>query len=347
MSSAALRVIPKRTVGTENRILVYSPLHTIKDVMIAGENYRFDAHGFPHCTCAHHNIPGHVDNIGIHAAYEFPRDETGKMDTSVPLGRRKIAGEGSLTAEAMADLCVGPGIMGPLGFLKLDPAWSQEQMRDAMVLADAKEVERYLQVCQDSIDGWEASVTRSLNENPGKAAPPRPERIRGCYEYRSQHRGHVLAREVRKQFICDFCGAEYDLDAQLSTHITEDHPGRARQAAQAVHAARPVSIPAPTETVDEELTQDEFEQPSLGSPEDDPIIAVPPEPAKTPVLALKGDEVLARAERGKVTLTLSDRKLLLANDPDVITDVLDRIEKAHTSARANRPKRAPAVEPAS
>jgi hypothetical protein len=348
MSSVALRVIPRRTPNTENRILVYSPLHKPKDVMVVGENYRFDAHGFSHCTCAHHNIPGAVDNIGIHAAWEYPRDDEGRMDTSVPLSRRKIAGEGSLTAEAVADLVVGPGIMGPLGFIKLDPAWSPDQMREAMAEADAKEIVRYLQVCQDTIDGWEAHVVKTLNENPGKPAPPRPNNVREAYAYRSEHRGHVLAREVRKQFICDFCGDEYDQASALATHVAAEHPGRVSPKAAAPAFTPPPTVVQPTiETAEEELTQDEEEQPTMGSVEEglpDPLTAVP-EPPKPPALPLHGDEVLQRAERGKVELSLADRKGLLGNDPDIIADVEARIQKAFEKARAARPRRAVPPEP--
>jgi hypothetical protein len=342
MSGAALRVIPKRTPGTENRILVYSPLHKAKDVMISGENYLFDAHGFPHCTCTHHNIPGRVDNIGIHAAYDFPRDETGKMDITVPLSRRKIAGEGALTAEAMADLCVGPGIMGPLGFIKLDPAWSVEDMRQRMAEADAKEVDRYMQVCQDTIDGWEAHVVKALNDSPGKPAPPRPAKVREAYEYRAQHRGHTFSREIRKQYICDYCGAEYDRETERMEHVRDEHPGRALpEATRAPVPPPPTKVEAPTELEEEELTKDEEEQPSMGSVEEGLPTVGETEPKA--LVPLNGAEVLAKAERGKVELSLADRKGLTGNDPEIIADVLGRIDKAHATARAGRPARARVV----
>lgn len=393
------RIAHLQTIDDDVRVLVYSPLHVPRDVQVAGHWWHFEPHSVGTCACAEHNVPGRVNNIGVHAIMEWPRDEmTGALITDGGPGSRNVGAGGRLLARNVAKHICSPESMGPMGFIILYGTPEEREAQKAE--ADSFAIDGQLEKVNETIATWEHGVAVLRRDHPGAQAPQQPPRIKAAYAYRRSYRGKgSAAMRTRAAHVCDFCGFETSDQNTMGTHYATEHPGMKKPPASVAEPASPVVLPptvpsaavveaqenatvralqaqvaqlqkmlekvlgAPHDASEDEQGEDvnlgpgSFEaDPALdgtgggGGAEVLPSVADPEAETLRTQLAeafkLKGPELLERAERLKVSLTIEEREGLTAGNEAVVTAVGAKIEAAHQAARETRAGRRQPRSPA-
>lgn len=212
--------IPRRRA--ETRVLVYNPGHLADDVPVMGHFYHFPPRGIGQCTCAHHqpSRPGGQpgDNQGVHAVYDWPRNEKNEMITS---GAREVVAD----AQRVADFIVSEECRGAKGFVILEG--SAEEIAEMKRAADRNFVAFYLPQVEQVIANWEASVADYRKNRPGDAAPRQPKVVRNAYEFRDNFGDLLPVTTVRRlPWICNICGNEAENEAALTAVCNRRHPAQ-------------------------------------------------------------------------------------------------------------------------
>lgn len=325
------------------RVPVFNPSDWPDDVQAGGRTYHFE--------------PGGVTYI--EDMLEWERDE----ETRALLYARpqKIAPDGN-DADKIATLICSSDVRGDKGFVILDGApdtWDAQK-------AEAREkwVAQHEGQVEATIASWEAECAGRVSA--GLPLPTQKKAVVLAYAWRKRHRAG-LTRDP--ELLCLVCSHYASTRDELAAHVREEHP---RQAAQLLGtpaptpvvvapppAAEPVSrgrgrqpaphkvaqpAPAPQLEADDETPEESAEREAMEAQDfapPDVETALGNLAAQKPGKAdqvIAGNELVARAEKVGMALSVADRKGLKHGDSDVIEDVLARIT-AHVD-RVDRKARA-------
>lgn len=178
--------------------LVYNPMDTGKDYTGVDRNYHWDA----------------MDSCEIHDALTWPKDDDNRIITG---GRREILSD----ARAVAELLCSEEHLGPLGFVILEGSEGEQQ--EVMRQARRQWIGVRTVEIEQIIDGWEHHVAAVTSGRPG-AVPPRPsKRVARAYDDRGKFAAYGDGEE-RKAFVCEFCGLDFEVSADLRSHALLNHP---------------------------------------------------------------------------------------------------------------------------
>lgn len=319
MSTAAIRPRIRR----DPRLLVYNPTLFTDHVEAGGVTYHFEPHGYATCACAEHNVKGAEDNLGVHAGYDWPRDNKNVLLTT---GIKKVAAGGEMTADVCAEMICSPAVRGGKFFVISEGTPAQRQAIEAE--ARSRWSAQYADEVEQGIQSWERECRELQLSQPGALPPRQPRHVQDWYKFR---KGWQTNTVDRSEHVCLTCGHDAESKAALDAHILEDHPGIAadrglgRPAApiaplaeraaktNADDAARnaaapPVEAEAPGAGPGAEVAGGE-----AGETED------PQDETET------GEVVRARAQRTGVDLSVADIRALAQDDQEVIADVKKRI----------------------
>jgi hypothetical protein len=304
---------PAQRIRREHRVLVFNPTDFSDEVEAGGNFYHFEPRAVGTCNCSHHNQPGQLDNVGVHAAYDYARDDKNRIiwnqRAQIPTG----------DAQTIADFICSPSHRGDKGYVVLEGT-AQEQ-ETAKSEAMAKWREYFIVQAERIIMDWEAFVASYALTRPGDPPPKQPKNVTHAYLWRRKNR---QANEDRLPFICRSCSADFPSKEVLDAHITEEHP------AAAATSALPIQVRPAAEVPADELPVHEAPRPAPGQ-------------GVAARLEGRAQELEARATKAGVVLTVADRKGLAHADQEVLADILGRIRAGEVPPPAPVAAAAPAV----
>lgn len=290
--------IPLR--GRYQTEVVFNGAHWRRSIQFSGDIYDIEAFG----------------TAEIHP-HGFPKkdDDTGKILD----GPWEI----QISASEIVDELCKDEVEGRYGLVHIPRDATDAEIARLKEQAKARWFEWFSGEAENGIADWESFVTRFREARPGDLPPQRPMRVNAFYGFRKLRRTEGLGR---KQFVCNYCGCEFDVEADRKAHIEFDHPNapeiRERQPQE------PTEDAPGDQTLDQFLAaQDKDEAPKAKAA---PKIPAPEVKELTDVEKSnreRGKAAFVAARRARLELSVADQKGLRFGDLEVIADVEQRTKK--------------------
>jgi hypothetical protein len=233
-------------ISRDRRVFVFNPTHLAKDVQVFGDFYHFEPFGVGTCSCAHHNVPGRVDNVGVHAKYDWPRDDRNRllMDRPREVLRPALGEQG----EGVADHIVSRENVGNLHFIILEGTVAEQEGQKADAIHAYIEV--HMPEVESTIDTWEAQLSSYMREHPSAQVPRQPKHVQEAYRYREKHLQASYRVADQAYIVCRTCGDRLPDEPAYAEHRQRRHAGMAEEPEPKVSPRPAAKWPAPLAIAD-------------------------------------------------------------------------------------------------